>query len=39
VNAGQARGAVDASGKGILAYFSSKEEGYRLVAVPITCGN
>ena len=37
-DAGQARGAVDASGKGVLAYFAAKEEGYRLVAVPLSCG-
>jgi len=37
-DAGQARGAVDTNGKGVLAYFAAKDEGYRLVAVPLSCG-
>lgn len=37
-DAGQARGAVDSNGKGILAYFASSAEEYHLVAAPIACG-
>jgi hypothetical protein len=37
-NAGQARGAVDSNGKGILAYFASSDGEYHLVAAPIACG-
>lgn len=38
INAGQARGGVDANGKGLLAYFASKDGEYELVATPIACG-
>lgn len=37
-NAGQARGAVNAAGRGALVYFAAKDADYELLAAPITCG-
>ena len=37
-NAGQARGAVNAAGRGALVYFAAKDTDYELLAAPIACG-
>ena len=38
VNAGQGQAAVTSTGKGLVAFLESTDDGFRVVATPISCG-
>jgi hypothetical protein len=38
VNAGQGQASVTASGKGLVAFLESIDDGFQVLAAPIACG-